>query len=52
MLVELDDGQYGIVTDRDLRSEVVAGRRTSDDPVTAAMSTPLVGVRPRRRERT
>lgn len=44
VLVELDDGQYGIVTDRDLRSEVVAGRRTSDDPVTAAMSTPLVGV--------
>ncbi len=44
VLVELEDGQYGIVTDRDLRSEVVAGRRTSDDPVTAAMSTPLVGV--------
>ena len=44
VLVELEDGQCGVVTDRDLRSEVVAGRRTSDDPVTAAMSTPLVGV--------
>src|SRR5262245_30816111 len=43
VLVELEGGQYGIVTDRDLRSQVVAGRRTSDDPVTAAMSTPLIG---------
>src|SRR5262245_3943092 len=44
VLVELGDGQYGILTDRDLRSEVVAGRRSSDDRVTTAMSTPLIGV--------
>ena len=25
VLVELDDGEFGIVTDRDLRSRVVAG---------------------------
>jgi CBS domain-containing protein len=44
VLVELGDGQYGIVTDRDLRSQVVAGRRSADEPVTAVMSTPLIGV--------
>src|SRR5262249_27935564 len=44
VLVDLGHGEYGIVTDRDLRSEVVAGRRTADDAVTAAMSTPLIGV--------
>jgi CBS domain-containing protein len=44
VLVDLGDGQYGIVTDRDLRSQVVAGRRSPDDPVTTAMSTPVFGV--------
>jgi CBS domain-containing protein len=44
VLVDLGGGQYGIITDSDLRSQVVAGRRSSDDPVTAAMSSPLVGV--------
>jgi CBS domain-containing protein len=44
VLVDLGGGDYGIVTDRDFRSEVVAGRRTSDDPVKAIMTTPLVGV--------
>ena len=44
VLVELDGGEFGIVTDRDLRSRVVAGRLSPDDPVNAAMSAPVVGV--------
>src|SRR5262245_37204665 len=44
VLVDVGDGQFGIVTDRDLRSEVVAGRVSADEPVTAAMSTPVIGV--------
>jgi CBS domain-containing protein len=44
VLVELDGGEFGIVTDSDLRSKVVAGRLSQDDPLTAAMSTPLVSV--------
>jgi CBS domain-containing protein len=44
VLVDLGAGQYGIVTDRDLRSQVVAGRVSADEPVTAAMSTPVIGV--------
>jgi CBS domain-containing protein len=44
VLVELDGGEFGIVTDRDLRSRVVAGRLSPDDPVSAAMSAPMVGV--------
>jgi CBS domain-containing protein len=43
-LVELEGGEFGIVTDRDLRSQVVAGRLSSDDPVSAAMSAPVIGV--------
>ena len=39
-----DDGELGIVTDRDLRSRVVAGRLSPDDPVSAAMSAPVIGV--------
>ena len=44
VLVELEGGEFGIVTDRDLRSQVVVGRLSSDDPVSAAMSAPVVGV--------
>jgi CBS domain-containing protein len=44
VLVELGDGEFGIVTDRDLRSRVVAGQLSPDDPVSAAMSSPVVGV--------
>jgi CBS domain-containing protein len=44
VLVEIGEGELGIVTDRDLRSGVVAGRLSPDDPVSAAMSTPVVGV--------
>ncbi|MFL5908561.1 MAG: putative nucleotidyltransferase substrate binding domain-containing protein, partial [Solirubrobacterales bacterium] len=34
------------VTDRDLRSKVIAGRLSADDRVTAAMSAPVVAVGP------
>ena len=44
VLVDLGQGEFGIVTDRDLRSRVVAGRLSPDDPVSAAMSAPVVGV--------
>jgi CBS domain-containing protein len=44
VLVELGGGEFGIVTDRDLRSRVVAGRHSPDDPVRAAMSAPVFGV--------
>jgi|SRR5829696_4150611 len=44
VLVERDNGEFGIVTDRDLRSEVVAGPLSPDDPVRAAMSAPVIGV--------
>jgi CBS domain-containing protein len=36
----------GIVTDRDLRERVIAAGRSSDEPVTAIMTTPLVSISP------
>ncbi len=44
IIVELGQGNYGIVTDSDLRSMVVAGPLSPDDPVSAAMTTPVFGV--------
>jgi CBS domain-containing protein len=44
VMVELGKGDFGIVTDRDLRSRVVAGRLSPDDPASSAMSTPLISV--------
>jgi CBS domain-containing protein len=44
VMVDLGDGDYGIVSDSDLRSKVIAGKLTPDDPVTAAMTTPVIGV--------
>jgi CBS domain-containing protein len=44
VLVELDGGEFGIVTDRDLRSGVVAGELSKEDQVSAAMTAPVVGV--------
>jgi CBS domain-containing protein len=44
VLVGLGNGDFGIVTDSDLRSRVVAGRLSPDDPVTAAMSAPVIAV--------
>jgi CBS domain-containing protein len=40
VVVDLGGRGYGIVTDRDLRSRVLAGGLTADDPVSAAMSAP------------
>ena len=37
-------GDHGIVTDSDLRSRVIAGPLSPDDPVSAAMTTPVFGV--------
>jgi CBS domain-containing protein len=44
VLVDLGGGDYGILTDSDLRSQVVVGRLSSEDPVRAAMTAPVVGV--------
>jgi CBS domain-containing protein len=43
IVVELD-GSLGILTDRDLRSRVVAGGMSADAPVSAAMSAPAYTV--------
>ena len=44
IIVELGRGNYGIVTDSDLRSKVIAGPLSPEDPVRAAMTSPLFGV--------
>ena len=44
VLVELGNDDFGIVTDKDLRSGVVAGPLSPDDPVRTAMSAPVIGV--------
>ncbi len=48
MIVELGDGVLGIVTDRDLRTRVIADGLSSDAPVSAAMSAPAYTCRPDR----
>ena len=40
-----DGGGFGIVTDHDLRSRVVAGDLSPDAPLSEAMSAPMVSVR-------
>jgi CBS domain-containing protein len=40
VVVELGDGGLGIMTDRDLRTRVIAGGLPGDAPVSAAMSAP------------
>jgi CBS domain-containing protein len=40
VVVDLGERGYGILTDRDLRSRVLAGGMSGDDPVSAAMSAP------------
>ena len=40
VVVDLGPGGLGILTDRDLRTKVVAGGMSVDDPVSAAMSAP------------
>ncbi|MET1007144.1 MAG: putative nucleotidyltransferase substrate binding domain-containing protein, partial [Propionibacteriaceae bacterium] len=40
VLIPLDDGEYGIFTDRDLRTRVVAADRSVSEPVRTVMSAP------------
>ncbi|HWE32675.1 MAG TPA: putative nucleotidyltransferase substrate binding domain-containing protein [Solirubrobacteraceae bacterium] len=47
-IVQLADGELGIVTDRDLRTRVVADGLSGDAPVTAAMSAPAYTCGPER----
>jgi CBS domain-containing protein len=47
-IVELGEGAIGIVTDRDLRSRVLAAGLPADAPVSEVMSTPVFSVRPDR----
>ncbi len=44
VVVDLGDGTLGIMTDRDLRSRVVAGGVDADAPVSAAMTAPAYTV--------
>jgi CBS domain-containing protein len=46
VVVGPDGRPEGIVTDRDLRTRVVAAGRSGDEPVAAIMSSPVVGVSP------
>jgi CBS domain-containing protein len=48
VVVELGDCSFGIMTDRDLRTRVVAGGLAGDAPVSAAMSAPAYTCRPDR----
>jgi CBS domain-containing protein len=48
VIVELGGGRLGILTDRDLRTRVVAGGLDGDAPVSAAMSAPAYTCRPDR----
>lgn len=48
VVVELGGGKLGIVTDRDLRTKVVANGMSTDDPVSAAMTAPAYTVQPDR----
>ena len=49
VVVDLGGGSLGIVTDRDLRSRVVAAGLPADAPVSAAMTAPAYSCEPERR---
>ena len=46
VLVRLDDGEFGILTDRDLRSRVIAGGVSPDVPVSEVMTAPAFCIGP------
>ncbi len=46
IIVSAGDGEFGIVTDRDLRSQIVSGDRSPDAPVSELMTSPVEFVRP------
>lgn len=48
VVVELGNGALGILTDRDLRTRVIAGGLGGDAPVSSAMSAPAYACRPDR----
>jgi CBS domain-containing protein len=48
VVVDLDDGSFGILTDRDLRTRVLAAGLSGDAPVSAAMSAPAYACGPER----
>jgi CBS domain-containing protein len=48
LVLELRDGTLGILTDRDLRTRVVAGGLAGDEPVSLAMSAPAYTCSPDR----
>jgi len=48
LVVDLGDGSLGILTDRDLRTRVLAAGTPGDAPVSAAMSAPAYTCRPDR----
>jgi CBS domain-containing protein len=45
VLIRLEDGDFGIVTDHDLRSRVVAEGLSVDRPVRDVMTTPIIAAR-------
>ncbi len=47
-LVRLEDGELGILTDHDLRDQVIAGELGADAPVTEVMTAPAYTVTPER----
>jgi CBS domain-containing protein len=48
VVVELGSGEVGIMTDRDLRTKVVADGLSTDDPVSSAMTAPAYTCQPDR----
>ena len=48
LVVDVGDGTLGILTDRDLRTRVVASGMSVDAPVSAAISAPAFTSRPDR----
>jgi CBS domain-containing protein len=48
VVVDLGEDGWGILTDRDLRSRVIAAGRSGEEPVTAAMSAPAFTCAPDR----
>ncbi len=47
-IVELGDGEVGIITDRDLRTRVLAAGRSGETRIDAAMTVPVYAVTPER----
>jgi CBS domain-containing protein len=48
VVIDLGDGSLGILTDRDLRTRVVAAGLSGEEPVSAAMTAPAYTCRPDR----